>query len=184
MAVYKAFHPDNETLGIAILAMIKALDYRDISAVLVKDGFPADVEQIQPDAWYPMQQELDVMRDVAATGGMVDLVTIGMKIPDMVEYPVEITTITEALTMLNAGYQHNHRGTNVGSFSYAMENPDDTKLRMTAHTPYPSDLEYGIIYRLVQKFRPSTSQQITVKHINTPDNRKNGGDSCQYDVQW
>ncbi|MFZ4816587.1 MAG: hypothetical protein ACOYL5_18780 [Phototrophicaceae bacterium] len=178
MTVFKAFHPQNETLGSAVLAIIAAIDYRDISSILQQYG----LRDIQPDGWYSQQTELDIMKAIMGKGGMMDMVSIGMKIPDVVEYPMQIKTVKEALTMLDAGYQHSHRGENIGHFKF--EETSENSLRMEAHTPYPSDFDYGLFYRLVQKFRPLPGRPIKVVHLDTPNNRKKGGDTCYFDISW
>lgn len=178
MAVFEAFHPNNETLGIAILAILEALDYTDIERILAQHG----LAQIQPDAWYPQQSELNVMKQVLAEHGDASLIEMGKKIPDMVEYPLEINSIGAAFTFLNAGYAHNHRGKNIGYFRW--KPTTNTSGVLEAHNPYPSDLDYGVVYRLVEIHRPTSSDTFAVKHLATAKNRKNGGDTCFYEIEW
>lgn len=181
MAQFVAFHPDNETRGQAVMATLATLEHLPALQGLAKKH---GLAQVQPDQWYPQQAELDLMRDVYLTNeGMFDIVQIGMRIPDMVGYGVEINTVSEALTLLDQGYKHNHRGVDVGSFSFAWQG--ERKLRLTAHTPYPSDLEFGVIFRLVQKYRPQDSTQLFVELDDRLPNRRRGdGDRCVFDIAW
>jgi len=178
MAVFQAFHPNNETLGAAIMAMIEALDYHGIDTLLTERG----IDKIEFETWYPQQIELDIMKHTAEKGGMMDMIAVGMKIPDIVEYPMEIKTVIDALTMLDAGYQHNHRGEITGSFSYELI--DTNHVQMTTHLPYPPELVYGILYRLVQKYRPNMNAPFSVQYVDHDHDIRFGGEYGLYDVKW
>jgi len=175
MTEFVAFHPENESLGAAFLGLIEVMQYRGVDALLKKHGLP----EIQPDQWYPQQKELDLLRDINLT---MDFVAIGMKIPDHVEYGVEVKTLEDALTLLDAGYKHNHRGPDVGGFEHKWLGK--RSIQMICHTPYPSDLDYGIIYRLVQKYHPGDVAVFTVLRELSAPNRKYGGDSCTFNISW
>ncbi|MEL6271381.1 MAG: hypothetical protein AAFR22_16355 [Chloroflexota bacterium] len=172
MTEFVAFHPDNETLGIAIMATVKATQYRGIEEFLKKHN----LENIKPDAWYPQQAELNLLKDI---NNMMDFVAIGMKIPDMVEYGVEVKTIADALTLLDAGYQHNHLEKDPGGFAYQWTG--ERSLRLTAvKNPYPKDLVYGILYRLVQKYRPADSGVFAVlRDVDASDK-----DTYSFSISW
>lgn len=179
MAEYVAFHADNETLGGAIEATLVAMGkdrIRDIAA-----QHDLDVDNIDRDAWYPQQAELDVMREAEGMNFM-NLVAIGMNIPDIAEFPPEIQTVEDALNLLDEAYQFNHRGEHIGN--YRFEPTGDSEGLMICNNPYPSDLDYGIIYRLVQKYRPADSTRLRVALDTDKPTRRNGADSCTYIVQW
>ncbi|MEM6281302.1 MAG: hypothetical protein AAF787_03840 [Chloroflexota bacterium] len=175
MAEFEAFHPENQTLGRAIMVTIEATQYRNIDPLLAKHG----LAKLEPENWYSQPADLALLEDINNT---MDFVAIGMKIPDRVEYGVPVKTVGDALTLLDNGYRHNHRGPDVGGFHTTWTG--DRSLQIVCHTPYPSDLEYGIIYRLVQKYRPVDSGLFSV--MRTPDtpNRKLGADTCTFDVSW
>ena len=55
---------------------------------------------------------------------------------------------------------------------------------MVCENPYPSDFDYGIIYRIVQKFRGPDSDELLVMLDDSKPTRKNGADSCTYLIRW
>jgi hypothetical protein len=175
MAEFVAFHPDNETLGQAFMGIIHVLQGRGIEDLLQKHG----LTNIHPEKWYPQQKELDMLRDI---GLLMDFVAIGMKIPDLVEYGVEVKTIADAFLLLDAGYQHNHRGPEVGGFQ--AEWTGKRSMRIVCHNPYPSDLDYGIIYRLVQKFHPAAAASFSVLRDPAAPNRKLGDETDTFNIAW
>ncbi|MEL6148881.1 MAG: hypothetical protein AAFV33_20625 [Chloroflexota bacterium] len=175
MAEFVAFHPENETLGAGILPLLSVLKPRGIHNILRAEG----LDSIQPDQWYPQQAELNVLKAASLT---TDFVNIGVRIPDIVAYETETSTLEDALMLLNAGYQHNHRGPDVGCYHY--EWTGKRAIQIVCYNPYPSDMDYGIIYRLVQKYRPADSGVFAVlRQAETPD-RTLGGESCTFNATW
>ena len=175
MAEFIAFHPDNESLGAAFLGMLHVMQYRGIDQLLEKHG----LSEIKADEWYPQQKELDILQEINLT---MDFVAIGMKIPDFVEYGVEVKTLEDALTFLDDGYKYNHRGPDVGGFNYKWKGK--RAIQLTCHTPYPSDLDYGIIYRLVQKYHPADVAVFSVLRDMSAPNRKYGADTDTFNITW
>jgi len=175
MAEFVAFHPDNETLGRAFMGIIEVLEDRGVEELLKK----YDLQDIHPEKWYPQQKELDILREISLS---MDFVAIGMKLPDVVEYGVEVRTIADAFTLLNDGYKHNHRGPNIGGFR--AEWTGKRSMRIVGHTPYPSDLDYGIIYRLVQKYHPDGVGSFSVLRDTTAPNRKLGAETDTFNIAW
>ncbi|MEO1444605.1 MAG: hypothetical protein AAFV33_29705, partial [Chloroflexota bacterium] len=93
-----------------------------------------------------------------------------------------IETVHDALKLLNDAYQMHHRGGDFGEYRY--EYVSERRAKMICRNPYPSDLDYGIIYRLVQKFYPPDSNGFYVElDLNAPT-RRNGDDSCTYLISW
>lgn len=176
MAVYKAFASDNEVVGGGILASVNAFGYIDIQDHLEKHG----LKDIEPEGWYSQQAYLDLMRELDETKHF-NLVAIGMKIPDSVPFPPEIDNIEKALASLGHAYAMNNRGSDIGY--YRFESLGEGHGKLYCKNPYPSDFDYGIIYRLIQKFR-ATGQSFTVRRDDSIPNRKTGADECVYEVEW
>ncbi|MEL6271380.1 MAG: hypothetical protein AAFR22_16350, partial [Chloroflexota bacterium] len=84
--------------------------------------------------------------------------------------------------LLDAGYKHNHRGPDIGGFH--VEWAGKRVIQIVCHTPYPSDLEYGILYRLLQKFHPLDTGVYSVLRVPDTPNRKLGDDTCTFSVSW
>jgi len=175
MVEYIAFHSDNETLGQGFLAAIEMLSMVDFDPFLTQFG----VEDIVADAWYPQQLELDVLHTIYEACGKVALIQIGRRIPDVVEYGVEVKTIEDAIGLLDVGYKYNHRGPDVGSFKHDWL--EKRTIRMTSRTPYPNDLDFGILWRLIEKFRPDDSENFSVEYDNDGNDDP---DICIYLLKW
>ena len=175
---FKAFEPGIEVVGGTILATIDGME-ADINPLLAKHG----IETVVADHWYPQQAWLDVLKDISDGGdmsAMFDLVSIGTKIPDNVTWPPEINSVESALMSIDVAYHMNHRGGKIGS--YTAEILETNHIRITCDNPYPSDFDYGILYRTVQKFK-SQGEDFSVQRANSPSRLK-GDDRCVYDITW
>jgi hypothetical protein len=177
MAEYQTFHPENQALGSAILAAMAALDAEHVKKVMQSNG----LEEVDPATWYSQDLELNILKSIN-TGNFLDLVSVGMKIPEIAAFPPNIQDVHVALGLLDMAYHMNVRGPNVGEYTY--EKLGERSAKITAHNPYPSDFDYGLIYALVKRFRPADSQAISVKRDETKPNRKKGGDSCEFTISW
>lgn len=174
MAEFVAFEPNVEVLGISMLSVTEAMG-EQAYGVMEKHG----LINIDPESWYPQQTYLDAYHELS-TLGFFNMVSVGMKVPDNAKFP-PVNSVEEALKLLNTAYQMNHRGGDIGEYRY--EKVNESEARMICRTPYPSDFDYGLIYRLVQKFAPKGSHVVVVRDENAPS-RKNGDDSCTYIVKW
>lgn len=175
MSEYHPYDPAVEVSGAAILSTIAGLQ-DDVLSVLAAHG----IGQITADGWYPQQAWLDALRDISTGGGILDLVSVGMRVPDTALWPPEVDTVEKALLSIDVAYQMNHRNGEIGS--YHAEVIEEGHVRLMCDNPYPSDFDYGIIYQTTRKFMPR-GQVFTVRRADSPS-RKNGDDMCIYDVTW
>ena len=176
MTEFVAFDPRVETKGAAILATVKGLAF-DVGPILKRHGLD---ENLDPDGWYPQQAWLDVLREISLMQGgtTLELVGIGMKIPETADWPPEVTTVDEALSSIDVAYHMNHRYGEIGY--YHAERIDANTIRVTCENPFPSDFDYGIIYGVTRLFHDH-SREFYVERAARPC-RKNGDDQCIYDV--
>jgi hypothetical protein len=175
MAEYIAFSPTVEVTGNSILSIVEAIGEESLP-ILAKHG----LKEINPEAWYPQQEYLDAFRELSELN-FFSMVSIGMKIPDLASFP-PIDSIKQALGLLDVAYNMNHRGGEIGE--YRLDEIEDNRAVVVCRNPYPSDFDYGILYRLLQKFRPATSKTLTVQRMDDPPNRTKGGDTCTYVLEW
>jgi hypothetical protein len=175
MAEFVAFDSRVESKGAAILATLKGLPF-DIEPVLSAHG----LSPLDPDGWYPQQSWLDALRAISQLPGVssLELVSIGMKIPETADWPPNVTTLDEALFSIDVAYHLNHRGGEIGY--YKAERIDDQTIRVTCHNPFPSDLDYGIVYGVARMFRLQ-GKEFFVDRADSPS-RKKGDDRCVYFV--
>lgn len=182
MEKLQAFDENTEASGSFLLAFIKNLKSEEIFPILRKHNLVS----VDPDAWYPHQLALDVLHDVAygTEGGMMNLVAIGMGVVDtamseQINQPG--ITLEEGLISLNDTYQLNHRNGYAGEISVVVMGPRHVEL--VDHTPYTDDTMFGMIYALARKLSPVGSHPI-VRHLDDAPCRKEGDDSCTYEITW
>ena len=176
MAEYQAIDPNVETRGGGVLAFISGMGDSAIP-ILKKHG----LHPVDADGWYNQQKVLDAYRELRNQDFM-NLVAIGMKVPDTAVWPPEVDTVHNALASLDVAYQMNHRGGEIGGYHYQETGPNSGTI--VANNPFPSDFDYGLIYRVVQKFRKETVNHLLVILDETQPSRKNGDDSCTYLISW
>ncbi len=176
MAEFVSFDPNVEATGQMVLPVLAALD-EGCKPVLEKYGL-GDVES---DGWYPLQDFLDALRELSENG-YFNMVSIGMKVPDVAVFPPDIETIEDVFTLLDQAYHMNHRGGDIGEYIYRQTGERSGELY--CNNPYSSDFDYGLIYRLLQKYRPVDSEVFSVTRDDSVPNRKSGGDACTYYIEW
>lgn len=179
MAEFIAFDPNVEVMGTNYLTLIELVPRQAlVREALEENGF--QIGEIQAEKWYPQQSLLNVWK-VLAMDVSFDLVAVGMRIPDLFQFPPQIDSVESALGGLNVAYEMAHRGGEIGE--YRFEKTGERSGTMICHNPYPSDLDYGIVYRLVQKFR-TDNHPFTVRRDENAPSRKTGGDSCTFNIEW
>lgn len=175
MTKYTALDPNVEVMGAAIMSVTSGLG--DKVLPVLKEH---NLDPIETEGWYPQQDWLDAFADLSEKNFM-NLVAIGMKIPDNAVMPPDIKTVHQALASINIGYGMNHRNGEIGGYHY--EQTGEKSGVMVCDNPYPSDFDYGIIYRMVQKFRDE-KDGLSVRYDNDKPSRKNNGKSCTYLIEW
>lgn len=180
MAQFVAHHHTAEVSGSSMLPIIQSIG--EIAAPVLHAHH---LDHVQPDEWYPQQEFLDVFYDLSQGSyqATFNLVAVGMRIGDQAQFPPEVDSIEAILHTLDASYHRNNRD-QVGGWDVYATAPNE--MICISSTPYPADLEYGMVYSLVRRFRP-VGVNFTVYHepdIEGEPNRKNGGDRCMYRVVW
>lgn len=176
MAEFIAFDPHAEVLGITINASLSSMGDGTVE-ILKKHGLYPIVD----DAWYNQQEWLDAFKELSQTN-FLNLVAIGMKIPDLAAWPPNVVTVHDALASIGVAYPMNHRNGEIGSYKYTPTGENSGV--MVCENPYPSDFDYGLIYRTVQKFRDESSTKLLVKRDETQPSRLDGAESCTFIVEW
>ncbi|GIK65462.1 MAG: hypothetical protein BroJett018_32560 [Chloroflexota bacterium] len=177
MAEYIAFDDQVEVVGRSALFFFSAIG-NGIQPFIEKHH----LTNIDPQGWYPLQAFLDIYREIAQIpGGMFDLVSIGMRIPEEAIFPPDIDSIESALMSIDTAYHMNHRGGDIGYYQATLVQPRHFVIE--CRNPYPSDLDYGLIYGLVRRFRPPKTNFTVWRDENLPS-RKNGAESCTFHVTW
>lgn len=179
MSSFKAFAPGVEVNGETVLSVIdgmgafKAMGLK----ILAENGIVDPV----PGQWYRQQAWLDSFKAIAAKLGPSTLRAIGKTIPENAQWPPEVKTIQAALSSIDIAYHMNHRGGEIGHYSFTAKGAQGGTL--VANNPYPSDFDLGIIQAVAAKFAPAGSRPTVSLDTSVPT-RQNGADSCTYAIAW
>jgi hypothetical protein len=135
-----------------------------------------DLDDIDPNKWYPAQKVVDFFDEVSRQGGMLDLVAIGMNIGKSMPFAPEVDSVKKALEITNEVVLRLWRGAEYPG-RITMEFVTDRHLHLTfTNDPLPIDLIYGSFYSVIRKFAPEDAD-ITVR-------RRVEGDTYIFDLRW
>lgn len=182
MAQFIAFEEGVEVNGQTILSIVKALPVGQEmrSEILSAHG----IGNPEAEKWYSQQAWLNAFKELSGTMGDKILFNIGESIPEYAVFPTAIDTLEKALKSIDQAYHMNHRGGEIGSYRVAMFNEKERKAVMVCQTPYPSELDRGIICTMLKEYRPASSQHYTVDLDTTTISRTKGNNSCTYNISW
>src|SRR6516162_5140881 len=100
MAQFVAFDSHVEVLSDAVAAVVTAMG-KDAEPILAKYG----LANVQAGEWYLQQNWLNVFKEVSqAINASVNLVSVGMRIPETAVFPPEINSIPSALHSIDVAY--------------------------------------------------------------------------------
>jgi hypothetical protein len=191
MAEFRAFRPDVEVCGAAVLALVDGMGQFTTTAlkILGKNG----IEKPKPDHWYPQQAWLDSFKTIAERIGPLTLFAIGKKLPDTVDWPPTGDSLEELLGSIDLTYHMSHR---IGGD--LLFNPDTGQMtegighyrfngttgpysaEMVCDNPYPSEFDRGIITTISRRFKPHCEVKLDPGKTSRPE----GGESCTYLIEW
>lgn len=178
MVQFVSFDPNVEVYGASMLSVIEGLG-EDARVLLAKHG----LDNIKPEEWYPLQPYLNFYKDIATArfNAALNLVRIGSKVPEKAVFPPGIDSLQSALLMLDEAYHMNHRGGEIGHYTAKVIR--DRQIDIIVNTPFPCDLDFGIVQGLARRFAPPNSN-LAVFHDHMAPCRKKGGECCIYHVIW
>ena len=167
--------PKAELKGAVMNSLFLTIKYDEIAAILEK----YDLEDLDPEQWYPQQLMLDVYRDIEERKFNVgeNLVSIGMKIMEVAAFPPAVDSVEKALPGLLIAYNTDHRYHTEKGWIVDVVRPG--KAFMTADNPYPDDQHYGLLWALVRRFSPEGTQ-FTVTRIPPDDPDGN----TVFEIEW
>jgi hypothetical protein len=176
---FEAFAPGVEVNGQTVLAIINGMGaFRSRALTILEANAISDPE---PGRWYSQQSWLDAFKDISELLGPAALFAIGKSIPRHAKFPPGISTISDALSLLDSAYHLNHRGGEIGSYEFTQT--DDRSGVVRCHNPYPCDFDRGVITGTVDTFKPA-HMLARVRHDDKRPCRRKGGETCTYLVNW
>jgi hypothetical protein len=138
---------------------------------------------VDPDKWYPRAAWLAALREVAATVGSDALRSLGQHVPKTTVWPPDVTTVPDAIASINDAYHMNHRGSELGAYTFRQTG--DHRGRVTSTTPYPCPFDVGIVEGVIREFSPTvTTTALAFVHEVSDTCRADGGEQCTYAVRW
>lgn len=102
----------------------------------------AGIENPRAREWYDQARLLDVCDRLYESVGAATVERIGRFLPELVDWPADVTTTAEALEALDGWYDGLHRR---GAGSVTFERTDDGHGEVRFETPYPDAFECGLV---------------------------------------
>ena len=179
MAEFVALARNVEVNGQTVLSVVDGMGaFRNLAVEILKRHGIADPK---PDTWYGQQSWLDAFKEIFERVGKSTLVQIGQKIPENAKFPPEIDSIEKALASVDVAYHLNHRGGEIGHYSFSKLGRSAAK--MVCANPYPCEFDQGLVKSVAKRFLPPGKTAV-VAHDDAQPCRRKGGASCTYLVNW
>jgi hypothetical protein len=194
---FKAFEPGIENSGESLGAIVNGFKKFPTVAekYLIKHGFlkpNQTMADLDTSVWYPEDAFLRAFEAITNEVGLNSLYGVGRQIPETAVFP-PMNGIVMALESIDVAYHMNHRKNGVVMFDpstgkmlegigHFLCKPiaNENRAVMECETPYPCDFERGLISAVANKFERGAK---TVHDSDGPC-RKNGANSCNYNVWW
>lgn len=141
--------PEAEILGLAVKAFIAGMTDAS-NPIPARHGFDGEIDD---DAWYPRKNYLAMINELAESTHIIDLVTIGLQTSRFAPMPPHINSLESALETLNTSYHMGHRHIPEDE-GCTYKKIDERTHYLISRVPYPPNLEYGVIFGLVERFAP------------------------------
>lgn len=173
MPRYQSFDPNAEIIGRTVSGFIKSIMHDEIDEILKRHG----LDHIDPQAWYPVQQLLDIYNDIAVGINVSPIfVSLGMAAAqiglDGMSEEAKSLSLQAFFSNYDAVWQSRHRNGDVGHVKYEQINEDH--IILTIKVPYPDDIFYGAFYTYARHFHPK-NKNFSVAYDERIPTREHGG---------
>lgn len=128
---------------------------------------------------YSFDRFLDVLETVERTTGPNTLNRIGRAVPELVDWPVHVATVGDALQALNTRHVGYHSGDGAGTYHYTPVETTAGELEST--TPYPAAFERGLLEGLGEIFGEE-SGYIGIEQRAGP--KLDGSATKRFELHW
>jgi hypothetical protein len=173
---YQVFEPGIEVSGVSAQALTSCIVHNQIEELLIQ----YNLNHIETDAWYPLQDVLDLLNELALAGNRAQyFVSIGIAVANntYAGLPEQMRSLSliEFLHSYEQIYLARQRCRKGGDKGYLRaEQVDEHQIIVRLRTPYPDDLFYGILYGLTRHFRPA-GKGFSVRYDPNLLRREQGG---------
>ena len=179
MAQFTATHQQSTVAGSIICALVASIyDKRnEIEDILIAHQF----ENPMPDAWYSMQNYVQVLQAIAQKKGPHWLFDIGKKIPEQGQ--IQAQDLQEALQYFDS--LHHTQATGEHTYYRLLSyNEDKKEAHVECRNPFPCHFDRGVLTSMFRNFRGNSVQSVHVALDNHRPNRLAGADVSYYTVLW
>jgi hypothetical protein len=156
----------------ALLAALTAFRSR-AERILASHG----IVDPQPGHWYSWQSYLDAQREIYERVGSATIKKVGKALVEGHEFPAEIRDLDSALTTLDGDYRARHRARQMGGYRFARTEARAAVL--TVATPYPCELDVGLLEAYASRFRPNGA---LIRVLHKGDCAREQGEACRYQI--
>ncbi|MBZ0316739.1 MAG: hypothetical protein K8L91_09990 [Anaerolineae bacterium] len=146
--LYQASSPDAEYAGQLAAAFTQNLRADVIKPLLQRHG----LENVDPAAWYPQQQILDLLRDIEREFTFEELVAVGIKASELVPPPPMINSIEAVVQTANLLHQAACRNVQPDETVFTKK-LGERHYQLTFNLPSPPFAIYGVLYGLIRRVR-------------------------------
>lgn len=161
--------------GAALYSFVVGLaDSEQIIKKLLDD---AGIDRIDPERWYEMTWALGIYYAIGAEIGRSALISVGKRMIEAAAFPPGLDDIHVVLSTLQAAYELNCRGPDIGTITCEFE--DDHNAVLEWSTLGPCALNIGIIEGCCSRF----GKRALVEHGATGC-MDQGASSCIYRVSF
>ena len=175
MAEFQVYNPHTKVKGQVMLDNIRAIGRR-AQPIVAKYG----ADKLDPNEWYPQQTWLDILRELSHDG-VLDLMALGNRLAENFRMPDGEYSVPKLLNYMDEDYQKSHR--NVGPVHFTIEVLGPRAVRIIDNSPYPDDLQFGLIFGLLDRLMPLDAN-LKVRYDRSLPCRSNGADETAYVVTW
>lgn len=175
-------HPNAQVMGVSLLTITNSAQYAEFEHIAKPIFSRYGVEQIDPYAQYPMQLMFDLFREMQESGGaMFNFVAIGKQFAQGIPFQPEVTTLTQAMQVMNAMIKSTHGDVDESEL-YTVEQVKEDHVRIRDNTPMPHDIIFGNLHTLAQKFAAEGKFARVERIFDYPDDPDAGG--ATYNITW
>ncbi|MEW6530239.1 MAG: hypothetical protein AB1473_05340 [Thermodesulfobacteriota bacterium] len=185
MAEFQSYSPRVEVVGEVVAAFIAGFpaEVREQGlSILAKHG----ISDPQAGQFIPLQALLDCMKEIGEKHSSQMLLRVGEQIAANAKLPPNLDTLETCLASIDVAYHMNHRGGEIGHYTYKYEGVQNGLHRatMTCENPYPCAFDWGVIEGFAKRFKPKDCVDVVVRHSSDEQCRRKGHESCTYHVSW
>jgi hypothetical protein len=148
-----ASSPEAEILGLAVKAFIAGMTDAS-NPIPARHGFGGGIDE---NAWYPRENYLAMVNELAGNTYILDMVSVGLQIARCAPMPPHVNSIESALQTLDLSYHMGHRNI-PGDEGWGYKKIDERTHYLVSRNPYPANLGYGLVFGLVERFAPQDTR--------------------------